>query len=239
MTEKWDIEINEKHGNLDVFYKENGKEFINLIEIFYIDSLIYSNGIGKNEQIIIPKQYLEMLSNEKAKYFRDFCNSAYHFIIEFQKNKKKKNSNKYKSFKFLEINIFPTILKTLFNDYLKSLAVNNGLKDNQEIAIYEAIFLYYPKFKQDIKLFLKEKIIEKTPTGFLQWNKSKKSLAEYFAYLAYDYPNKKNSDKNMNWNIIEKTFQLEKLKNHLSSAKQFSKLSLDFKEILKNINHNN
>ena len=121
----------------------------------------------------------------------------------------------------------------MFDDYIKSLDNNNDSTNKQIIPAFEYICSQYQQFRHDLELLKEKQIITQNADGYLSWNKSKKSLAEYFAYLACGDTNHQIEKKErIGWKTIENVFRKTGLKNTLSSAKQYDKRSRDFECIL-------
>jgi hypothetical protein len=69
-------------------------------------------------------------------------------------------------------------------------------------------FIAYPDFREDYNLLVDKRFIIET-TGGPRWQKTKKSLAEYFGYQKEYTENK--------WVILEGLFDVKNLKNHFST----------------------
>ena len=110
----------------------------------------------------------------------------------------------------------------------KILILENEQKENQsDIPGLDFVFLHYREFKNDLPLLKKHKYIL-VDNGNLVWQKSKKSLAEYFGYQT-------KKDKNTKWEAIERLFNTDDLKNSFSpngSSYTRNKMSKDYEKWL-------
>jgi len=91
----------------------------------------------------------------------------------------------------------------------------------------QVVFLAYPEFYCDMELLIEHKYI-RVENNKIEWLKSKKSLSEYFGYQT-----KKN--KNVEWDIIQKLFNVKDLKNSFSKngSSYRNKYSEDYVDWLK------
>jgi hypothetical protein len=101
---------------------------------------------------------------------------------------------------------------------------------DKHISIYDIrlnfAFISYPDFREDYDLLKNKEFIIETAKG-PRWQKSTKSLAEYFGYQKQYAENK--------WVILEDLFDVKNLKNHFSTngGAYNKKLSKDYEEWLK------
>jgi hypothetical protein len=103
-------------------------------------------------------------------------------------------------------------------------------KKNDQEEIYNtpgisAVFLEYPKFKNDLSLLIKHEYIN-LDGDRLKWKKSKKSLSEYFG-------NQKKRGENADWKSIELLFDVKGLKNNFSNnGNVYKKQSKDYEKLI-------
>ncbi|GHV53769.1 hypothetical protein AGMMS49579_13120 [Spirochaetia bacterium] len=93
-----------------------------------------------------------------------------------------------------------------------------------EHFIFE-IVKYFPRFENDYPLLFEHEYFEVTDTGRLHWKKSKQSLSEYFDSI-------NSPEKGIPWRDIETIFEVQGLKNSLSTGRQSGKKSKDFDDWL-------
>jgi len=97
-----------------------------------------------------------------------------------------------------------------------------------DIPGIDILFFFYPEFIEDLPLLIENKFIL-VEDRKLVWDKSKKSLAEYFG-------NQTKDGKNNKWEFIEHLFGKKDLKNSFStngSSYDRKKPSKDYNEWLK------
>jgi hypothetical protein len=101
---------------------------------------------------------------------------------------------------------------------------HDSRNDNYKLAV---VFAHYPDFANEFPWLKKSGYISETSDG-LAWNKSKQSLAEYFAHLEHSGRRR--------WRDIEALFGVTKLKNSLSrNGDVFKNLSRDYLELRKRL----
>jgi hypothetical protein len=83
----------------------------------------------------------------------------------------------------------------------------DGIVPMQRPTVLNVVFSEYPEFEKDFDLLLSNEYIAESPDGGLGWQKSKKSLSEYFGY---------QTTKNVRWKFIEQAFGVKGLKHQFS-----------------------
>lgn len=105
----------------------------------------------------------------------------------------------------------------------------NKISGNRQLQPSEiTVMAYYPQFKNDIETLIKNNVIKRTENG-MKWEYSKQSLAEYFYSLQHNGRH--------NWKIIELLFDVNGLKNSISTnGDSCKKKSSDYEKILNLLN---
>jgi len=213
------------------------------IKIYYKKFLVYqSHSIRKDENSIL-RQTCGLSLRAKKDNTSDFYKIANDFLTDFN-NRYEKNDAAEMISNLLRFNHFPAIFTTLSNDLEKSLDESDNSEGKQNIAHNKPVLILYQtysQFEQDIDMLLREKIIKKTQSGLLNWLKSKQSLAEYSANLAYGYKGDLQDTKkdNIHWKVITDAFGAsdpQKIKDLRYSMNSATKISKDFENILKLLN---
>jgi hypothetical protein len=89
------------------------------------------------------------------------------------------------------------------------MLTDKNAKTELSIPGIDTIYFWYPEFRMDLPLLLKNKFMIQE-NGKVKNNKSTKFLAQYFGF-------QKKEEKNGKWDILNHYFDVDDLKNHFST----------------------
>lgn len=208
------------------------------------------NIVDKKDNVLILRE-INRITEEKRKKI-DYYNNRYDDYLlgivtkqninnyfENEKNNLSKNielnNNAIKEFESVDNslikfnNYINNDLLSHVNSLLEAIEKNkimNNVKSTNRITGLDTVFLFYPDFENEFDLLEEEKFIT-TVNNTIVWNKSKKSLAEYFGNL-------KTKEKYKNWKIIEQLFNVSGLKHayNTNGSAYDKKISKDYEKWL-------